>query len=283
MRADFILIGAQKSGTTSLAAQLAAHPQVCFSKVKEPGYFNKTKNWQAGIAEYHKLYSPQPGQICGEASTMYTFLPEWPETNRRLFAYNPNLKLIYMMRQPVDRIISHYTHNLVRNLEKNSPENAVFSDPRYVNRSRYAVQVRPYFELFAPEQILLLIFEEYIVDQMGTLQRVADFLDIDSARFVNLNAAPRHKTVGESYLKSPTVEKAVGSDAFQLLRRIVPASIRQPIRYRFFSNRLASKPDFPSQLRETIWRLLIDDVRAVEDILGHDIGQWRNEARIYQN
>ncbi len=278
MRADFILIGAQKSGTTSLAAQVAAHPQICFSKVKEPGYFNETEDWQAGLSAYHKLYSPQPGQLCGEASTMYTFLPEWTETHRRLYAYNPKLKLIYIMRQPVDRVISHYTHNLVRNLERKAPHEAVFSDPRYINRSRYAVQIRPYLDLFGSQQLLLLIFEDYIADQMGTLERIANFLEIDISGFADMDKLSRHRSIGESYLKHPAVEKAVSSDAFELVRRVVPASIRQPIRHRFFSNRLDEKPEFSLKLKNLLWQFLLDDVKQIEDIYGRRLSIWHEEV-----
>ena len=101
MRVDFMMIGAQKAGTTSLAAQLAAHPQICFCREKEPGYFHKTDDWTAGLDQYHSLYSPTPGQLCGEASTYYTFFPEFCETHKRLYDYNPALKLIYVVRQPV--------------------------------------------------------------------------------------------------------------------------------------------------------------------------------------
>mgnify|MGYP001818653965 CR=1 FL=1 len=275
MRADFILIGAQKSGTTSLAAQLATHPQICFSKVKEPGFFNETKDWQANLSSYHNLYNPHPGQLCGEASTMYTFLPEWTATHRRLYVYNPQLKLIYIMRQPVDRVISHYTHNLVRNLEKKAPQEAVFSDPRYINRSRYAVQIRPYLDLFGSQQLLLLIFEDYIADQVATLGRIASFLEIDLSGFVDVDDLPKHRSVGESYLKHPAVEKAVGSDAFELVRRVVPASIRRPIRHRFFSNRLDEKPEFSTKLRNLLWQFLLDDVSQIEEIYGRRLSIWR--------
>jgi hypothetical protein len=139
MRIDFVIIGAQKCGTTSLAEQLAQHPQICFSRNKEPGYFHQTEEWQAGLAKYHALFTPRNGQLCGEASTFYTFFPEWRATHKRLYAYNPNLKLIYIMRKPVERVISHYAHDLVRHSVQEPPELAVFKNPAYINRSRYGV------------------------------------------------------------------------------------------------------------------------------------------------
>lgn len=274
MLVDFMIIGAQKCGTTSLAAQLAAHPQVCFCREKEPGYFHKTADWAAGLDGYHALYDPRPGQLLGEASTFYTFFPEYRGTAERLFDYNPALKLIYVMRQPVERVISHYTHNFVREIDTRPPDVAVFSDPAYVGRSRYAVQIRPYLELFGPENVLLLVFEEYTADQIGALQRVAGFLGIDPAPFAETDTTPQHQSVGQPYLRSEALRNFTHSGVFQKMRGIVPAAIRQPIRHKLLSNTISEKPRFSDETKAALWRLLEDDVRVIEDILGRRL-DWR--------
>jgi len=125
MRVDFMMIGAQKSGTTSLAAQLAAHPQICFCREKEPAYFHQVADWRAELDHYHALYDPRPGQLLGEASTHYTFFPQYRDTAARLYEYNPALKLIYIMRQPVDRIVSLYSHNFVRDIDREADDAAI--------------------------------------------------------------------------------------------------------------------------------------------------------------
>ncbi|MEZ4515556.1 MAG: sulfotransferase [Chloroflexota bacterium] len=275
MLVDFMVIGAQKSGTTSLANQLADHPSICFCKEKEPGYFHQVSDWRATIDSYHSLYSPEAGQLCGEASTFYTFLPEWPDTHQRLFEYNPDLKLIYIMRHPVERVLSHYTHNLVRDLDTLPSDKAVFASPEYVNRSRYGVQIRPYLELFEREQVLLLIFEEYVRDQVGTLSQIAEFLGIDSAPFTQADTEARHKSVGEPYLKYDSVRSFVKTPAFQRLRSAVPESIRQPIRHKLFSNTLETKPELTAETRKLLWRLLEDDVLTIEKLLDRRLDLWR--------
>lgn len=275
MRVDFMIIGAQKCGTTSLASQLAAHPQVCFCKEKEPGYFHKTEAWKEGLEQYHSLYQPLPGQICGEASTFYTFFPEFRETHNRLFEYNPDLKLIYVMRQPVERIISHYAHNFVREIDTRPPDETIFQNPEYLNRSRYAVQIRPYLRLFGSENVRLLIFEEYTADQIGTLQRLAEFLGIDPAPFATTDTTPQHQTVGQPYLKSEALRSFTHTGAFQKLRNVVPASIRQPIRHRLLSNKISEKPVFSRETKQALWQLLEDDVTALEEMLGHRLDAWR--------
>ena len=278
MRVDFMIIGAQKSGTTSLAEQLAAHPEICFSSIKEPGYFNTTADWQAGLDSYHALFAPVQGQLCGEASTMYTFLPETPDTCAHVYDYNPELKLIYIMRDPVKRVVSHYGHNYVRGLERRPAEEAVTADPRYINRSRYGVQIRPYLELFGSENVLLLVFEEYIRDQLGTLRQVARFLGISEQEFEVADTSVRHKTVGVPYLKSSRVESLTQSSAFQSIRDYVPESIRHTVRYRLLSNKLEEAPEFSPELEALVWRFVVDDVETVEKLMGRNIFAWRNEV-----
>ncbi len=274
MLVDFAIIGAQKCGTTSLAAQLAEHPDICFCEIKEPGYFHQVEDWQAGLEAYHRLYAPEADQICGEASTMYTFLPEWQGTHSRLFAYNPNLKLVYVMRQPVERVISNYSHDLVRGFVKAPPETAVFADPTYINRSRYAVQMRPYLELFPRENVLLLVFEEYIANQSQTLRQIAAFLGVSTDIVANAAPADKHKSVGQTYLKNSAIRSLARSRAFQAVRPHLASSIRQPIRRRL-SNQLDEKPDFVPALRQAIWRFVEDDVREVEELLGRRLHVWR--------
>lgn len=275
MLVDFMIIGAQKCGTTSLANQLADHPSVCFCAEKEPGYFNQAGDWRAGLAAYHALYAPEPGQICGEASTFYTFFPEHLATHEHLFEYNPDLKLIYIMRQPVERALSHYTHNLVRNLDTRPPDVALFAGPDYVNRSRYGVQIRPYLELFGPDNILLLLFEEYVRDQLAVLQQIAGFLNIDPDPFTNADTEAQHKSVGEPYLKYDSVRTFVKTPVFQRLRAMVPAAIRQPVRHRLLSNTLETKPELTPQTRQALWRLVEDDVLTIEKLMGRRLDVWR--------
>lgn len=275
MLVDFMVIGAQKCGTTSLATQLAAHPDICFCQEKEPGYFHRVQDWRSGIAGYHALYDPQPGQLCGEASTMYTFRPEFEDTHRRLYEYNPDLKLIYIMRDPVERIVSHYSHNLVRNLVQEPPEVAVANDPTYLDRSRYAMQITPYLDLFGPEQVLLLIFEEYVADQTPALQTIARFLGIDENAGAAIEETAVHKTVGEYYLKYGAIEEMVKSGLFQALRPYIPEILRKGIRRRL-SNKLDDKPTFSAELQAQLWVEVAGEVAAIERLLGRPIERWHS-------
>lgn len=270
---DFMIIGAQKCGTTTLADQLAGHPEICFSRIKEPGYFNEHVDWQDGLEKYHTLYARQAGQLCGEASTMYTFFPEYQGTPERLYSYNPDLKLIYIMRHPVDRVVSLYAHNFVRNIEKRAPHEAVLRDPDYVNRSRYGMQLEPYVKLFGRERILPLVFEEYIADQSSTLQTVARFLGVSPDGFVVEEESHSHKTVGTPYLKYEWVRRITDTDFFQSWRLLFPERLRHSIRG-VVSNTLSQKPEFSDSLKQTLYRMLETDIERTEAILGRSIPAW---------
>ena len=275
MQVDFMLIGAQKCGTTTLANQLASHPGICFCREKEPGYFNSTEDWQAGLDTYHALYDPRPGQLCGEGSTMYTFLPEFDNTHERLYAYNPDLKFIYVMRHPVERVISNYAHRLVRNTVSVPPQEAVFAKPEYVNRSRYGVQLRPYVKLFGRERILLLVFEEYVRAPMATLERIAHHLDIDPAGFESaLNGAnAAHSSTG-TYYWGNSVQQFRSTAAGDRLASLMPDAVRSRTR-QMFGRKLDEKPSFPPSLKQLLWRFAEDDVAYVEQLMGRRLEIWR--------
>lgn len=271
-RVDFIIVGAQKSGTTSLAAQLAQHPEICFSRVKEPAFFNRTVDWRAGVTEYHRLFEPADGQICGEASTMYTFFPEWRDTHQRIYEYNPGMKVIYVMRHPVDRIVSHYSFRAVRGRERRPPAEAVLHDCTYTDRSRYGTQIEPYFEVFGAKNVLLLIFEEYISDPLQTLERVGRFLAVSTSGFEGVDLTARGRTAGRGVL-GDGARAARQSVLGRLVSRLVPPAVRPLVRARL-SRRLDQNIEFPAPVKEQLWQGLEDEVSRIEALLGRRVDVW---------
>jgi len=268
MLVNFMLIGAQKSGTSSLAYQLIQHPQISFCKHKEPDYFSKSIDWQADLNKYHELFSCSPGKIYGEASTTYSWILEYPETADRLYKYNPNLKLLYIMRQPVERAISHYTHHLLRARTKYPLEIEVFENPTYINHSRYALQLGPYLERFPRENLLLIIFEEFSQNAHGILYSIADHLGIDRTGFDKIDLKPQYRTMdrtGDRKIKKWLTPFA----------RIFPLKIRNALRGPFVF-KLDSKIEFPLETKKLLWRFLQDDVQAIENIMERSLDLWRD-------
>jgi hypothetical protein len=191
---DFIIIGAAKSGTTSLHDYLARHPQICLSasadpgvRNKEPCFFDAEVNWSRGLEWYRSLFAAaRPGQICGEASTNYTRFPQVPDVPQRIAATVPGVRLVYLMRHPVERAYSHYVHRWSRELHPHEPFREDFDtfaahDPVCLDSSDYALQIQRYWQHLPREALLLLRMDDLLADPLATLRRVTDFLGADPA------------------------------------------------------------------------------------------------------
>lgn len=274
-RVNFMIIGAMKSGTTSLASHLAQHPEICFCREKEPMYFIHA-DWKRNLKKYHELYSPSKNQICGEASTPYTTLPEFPFTAPNLFDYNPELKLIYIMRQPIDRIVSHYAHDFLMGRTKDPIEITILNNPKYINISCYGAQIKPYMELFRSRNILLLTFEEYISQPFKTLKKVFEFLNVAEEISWEIDTSPKNKSVG-MFRKKRWAYKLYQINARIRISRVLPSFIRQ--RVLFWTNyRLDYKPALSKSTRKLLWRFLENDVEIIEQILNRQLKEWQEPS-----
>jgi hypothetical protein len=266
-RVNFMLIGAQKAGTTSLSHQLAQHPQVAFCYHKEPDFFSRHADWQARLPEYHQLYQVAPGKVYGEGSTTYTWIPEYPDTAARLHAYNPHLKLIYIMRQPVERTISHYLHHLQRARTRFPKEVEIFEVPTYINHSRYAMQLRPYLELFPRHALQPVIFEEYIQNPLAALHAIAAHIGVDPAGFDNIDLSAQNQTADRLSERKLKVWLTP-------LARLFPLKFRNALRGPFMYQ-MKEKVVFDPAVKQLLWRFLEDDVAFIEGLLGRGLPAWR--------
>ncbi len=176
-----IIIGAMKSGTTSLFEHLARHPEVCRCGEKEPGFFSDSDRFQAGRAAYEALWEgwqPENGhRIALEASTNYTKQPTFPDCAARIAEAEIGAKFIYMMRDPIERIESHLTHAVSQGWLPKPTGNAI--DDHLIAVSRYAMQIDPYIERFGTERVLLLTFEDFTDRPGAVFRRVCEFLELD--------------------------------------------------------------------------------------------------------
>ena len=126
MIVDFMIIGAQKCGTTTFFDILKRHPDLSACREKEPHFFSKTPNWRKNLGWYHSLFEEEEGRLLFEASTTYTFHPFFnKEIWLDIFDYNPEMKFIYLVRNPLDRIISGYRHSYERGYLKTNLSQAL--------------------------------------------------------------------------------------------------------------------------------------------------------------
>lgn len=190
-----MIAGVQKGGTTALHHFLKNHYQVFLSYKKELHFFdNEGVNWSSPKydEQYHHHFSDAcPTQICGEATPIYTY---WPPSMARIYAYNPDVKLIVLLRDPVVRAYSHWRMETERGSEtltfsqciregrnrmKSGSEydgfHRVFS---YVERGFYANQLERIFSYFPHINVLLLDQRRFVTNHDATLNDVCDFLSI---------------------------------------------------------------------------------------------------------
>jgi hypothetical protein len=178
MLPTFLLIGAMKSGTTTLQQYLVRHPQVFMCSPKEPNFFND--HWHRGVDWYERLFARAGDAVArGEASVRYTNFPSGPECPARIASVLPGVRLLFLARDPVERIRSHYLHEVAALRERRPFAEAVAENPIYLDYSRYAMQLQRYLDHLPREQLLVLRAEDLFRAPLEVLGEVYRFLGVD--------------------------------------------------------------------------------------------------------
>ena len=174
---DFIVIGAMKSATTTLHAQLAEQPGLFMSQPKEPNFFSDDENYVKGLAWYGSFFQKAGGaDLCGESSTHYTKLPAYPGTVERMRRVLPEVKLIYVMRHPIDRLISHYIHERLAGTITVGLEEAIEEHAELIDYGLYHMQLEPFLNVYGRENILPVFFWRLARMPQRELERIYSFI-----------------------------------------------------------------------------------------------------------
>lgn len=227
---NLFVVGAMKSGTTTLHNYLGAHPDIFMSPTKEPNYFIHDQNLLKYRDSYLNLFAQaHQATYLGESSTNYTKLPRYQGVAERIFNFNPQAKIIYIMRDPVERSISHYWWEVQWSAEGRDMLRAVKKVKDITDVSYYAMQIRPYLEIFGNEQIFTLTLEELSSTPEKVLKSLFLWLGVD-ANFLPPNLNQKSNVSPE---KVPRVRGASVISQFrntfvwEILKLTIPASTRQ--------------------------------------------------------
>jgi hypothetical protein len=183
---DFLIIGGAKSGTTTLYRYLCRHPQVYMSTPKEPDFFAVDTQYAQGIDWYSSLFNEaKPEQVCGEASTTYSRSQQYPQAAERIAQALPKVKMIYIMRHPVDRAYSFYVHKQKegwRHQKKSFEtfEQTIEHQSEFLDSSYYLEQITKFLQFFSRESFLFLLMEDLIQQPAKTVKTTLDFINVDS-------------------------------------------------------------------------------------------------------
>ncbi|HKK62988.1 MAG TPA: sulfotransferase [Bacteroidales bacterium] len=270
IKVDFMILGAQKCGTTTLSEILRNHPSFEACRTKEPHFFSQKRDWRKYLDEYHSLFSLREDALYFEASTTYTFYPHrkfniWDD----LYEYNPKLKFIYLVRNPIDRIISSYMHSYEKGHTDLAIEDAIINERFFLDITRYYTQISPFIERFGREKVLIIDFEDLINNQNETLQKVSDFLLIDSDKFSTSGNVHSNKSVGGNKIHhkfdSPSLYlKIIRKLSPRLWRNITDNADRS----------FHTKPKLEKVYKEMIIRFLTSEIMELQKLMDKNLNNW---------
>ncbi len=176
---NLIIIGAQKCGTSGLHYYLGLHPEVSMSTPKELNFFIAERNWGRGLQWYSRHFDPS-ARCRGEASPNYTAFPQHMGVPERMAEVVPDAKLVYLVRDPLERIASHYVHNYAKRREKGDlRETLLHPNTSYVARSKYFAQLQRFLPRYEREQILVIENCDLRDDRAATLRKLFEFAGVD--------------------------------------------------------------------------------------------------------
>jgi hypothetical protein len=270
---NLIVIGAQKCGTSVLHYYLSLHPEVSMSRPKELNYFIEERNWSRGIDWYAGHFDAE-AKVRGEASPNYTAFPQHQGVPERMHSVLPDAKLIYMIRDPLERIAAHWVHNYAKRREKGTlAETLVHPNTSYVTRSKYAMQLERYRAHYAKERILVFQQSELRSQRMETLRRVFEFIGVDPDFTHPRFEHERHQTSG----KTRATRLAMRLEKMGRSRRgrLFPTNFWLVLDDRLPLRRQIKRPDVVAALPpETLAELRADAERLCE-LTGRDFSNWK--------
>jgi hypothetical protein len=317
---NFLIIGAAKSGTTALHEYLDQHPDIYMSPVKEPNFFAfeggipefagpsdaqfRVGHWRrqqlqialykqsiTDLHDYRRLFSGVKSEsLLGESSASYMYMPEAP---RQIREHLPNCKLIAVLRHPAERAYSKFRQFLREGLEPiGTFEGALEAEPRrireqwaptwfYKQRGFYYRQLKRYFDIFNPKQIQILLYEEFLEDPVGLLQRIFKFLGIeerfmpDTRRRHNVTREPVILTANGPFDYLLNSENPIRSTVNTLLKPSVAFKLRKLLLRCVSSKMRLPQPEpMPPAIRRHLIAEYRTDILQLQKLIGKDLSGW---------
>jgi hypothetical protein len=286
---DFLVIGAAKSGTSTFFSYLRRHPHVFDLPEKEPCFFDPSMNWTRGIEWYRSLFADaRDDEICGEASTNYTRYPQVAGVPERIKRTVPGVRLVYLVRHPVERAYSHYVHRYTKETHAGEPfrmsfEEFVEREPMCLDGSDYAVQVERYLEHFDLDQMLILRQDALAEAPDAVLRRTQRFLGLPEHDLVAGSVHVENETrtelkrhtrafITEPFKRSPWIEQIRQRLPIEWKQRAYDMVLRTPIGARIEQS--FTPPPMREATRARLMERYRPSIERIERLTGEDLSRY---------
>lgn len=280
VKPNFFVVGTPKGGTTSVFNYLEEHPEVFLPKIKEPHFFSSPEildtYYNAQIvtdqSQYINLYKDSQNQkAIGDLSTSYLFNQKSAE---RIEKFNPDSKIIIVLRNPVDRAISHYLmdHNLgyinipLIDVIKNKENHALFYR-EYIELGYYESQIRNYYKIFDKSKILIILSEDLFSNTLKVVSNIYKFIGVkedfipDTSKRYNQYRKPKFEIV----------KNIARSKGVMNILNILPKEIKKIIKTTLYSS--TKKPTLIKE-RDLLKNLYRENIIKTSDLINRDLGYW---------
>ena len=294
---DFLVIGAMKSGSTTLWRHLDQHPRIFLCRPKEPQFFSREAVFARGFAWYRSLFATaRSDQLCGEASTCYSRWPHFGDVPARLAEHLPAAKLVYILRHPVDRAYSHYGHVMTERAVRGTGPSLTFEQaleelPEILDTSLYLRQIERFLAHYDRESLHVLTLDDLQRDPETTLDAVHAFLGLEALP-VDADSGSRTENRADHRFARASMGRTIRAlrrhPVIGRLRGLLPVSMRREVvarlrspavavrlfERRFEAHRAGLSPLRPETRRRLLARLA-GPTRELEAFLGQRLpARW---------
>ena len=275
---SFFVVGAPKAGTTSICETLANHPSVNFSQVKEPNFFLEFDKSLSEIppqkmSEYEKLFDVNaPEKIRGEGSVRYLASENavyW------IKQYVPSAKIIIILRNPIDRIVSLYEmYNRLYDVNI-SKEEMIKEDHHLVKQCLMYDCIMSYIDSFSQDQVFIMIYDDFVKNPSNELNKLYKFLEIDEVNSISTN----YRNKG-GMPKSKFFNVFKNRQLIQTVKKFLPLSWHTPID-NFIKSIFFKKMSLTTEQKKKLANVFNSDVIKLSKLLDRDLCQiWFNKANL---
>ncbi|MBE9116300.1 sulfotransferase [Lusitaniella coriacea LEGE 07157] len=301
----FLVIGAAKCGTTALYHYLKQHPQIHMSPVLEPKFFefadgkmtgfngpgdrNANSHVTTDLESYSKLFEASENEIAqGESSPSYLYCEGVPE---RIKETIPDVKIIAILRHPVERAYSNYLHLYASGREPitdfeqalNAEQERMDKDWEYFwhykRQGFYSKKLKKYFDIFDRDQIKVFLYEDYRANPQAVLKEIFEFINVDETFVPNFEQ--KHNVT--SFAKSRTLVNLMTqpNPIKSIVKPLIPSGIRSKIFFSVKDKMMTNKkPKLSQSAKEYLLDEYREDILNLQGLLQKDLSHWLEVSKI---